>query len=172
MTRTLLQLTVVALVCGLVGAQSTVTVGDRLNMLKRNRTLISDLVRHGVHLSQKNSDLDRADETLQSASRLRLAYNEAISNGDVPRLLEVSDLLGGLIEKGFVPSYTEAQRLIKPGSPDYDRFLALQAETERMLSDLVSTIPTTGEQWSHPDVQATRSKLEAQLKLIPTPALR
>ncbi len=131
--------------------------------------MIADLVKHGVNLSQRNNNLDRAEETLATAQRLRRAYEDALYLGDVPRVLEVSELLGEIVAEGFVPNLMEAQRFVQPGSPDFERYQQLHTAGHEQLSNLAEAFPQAGPAWEFPEVQASRKMLNERLNRIPLP---
>jgi hypothetical protein len=171
--RHLLTLTAFAALSAWVSAQGPgtgLTASEHLAQLKTNRTLLEELVDHGLSVSGQNTSIDRANACLEVTERLAREIRSAVLVGDADRLAEMTDLLNRVVSGGVMPNLTTAHRDTPVGSPGYERVLEVHRKASGRLGVLVDEIPTVGEFGTKPRTKAAREQLAAVAGEVVLPA--
>jgi hypothetical protein len=147
------------------------TAAERLQLLKDNRELLGDLLAHGLTLGDKNSALDRAVESRETAQRLARELRSAVILGDADRIAEMSDLYRRVWAEALAPNLIEAQSYVRPQSERYKEMRKLHQDAAKDVAALAAGIPATGPVGGLARVQDARKQLEAAVAdLGPEPA--
>ncbi len=168
--RTLFSLLVFTVLAAWASAQNAsdgLTAADQLKMLKANRPLIEDLVRHGLALSAVNTPLDRAEEARQAAERISDELREAARTGDADRFAELGPHVETLLAEGCLPNLREAGKTIPPQSEGFERYRETHKKVRDGLSRSLNAIPTDGEISKSKSGQVVREKLKGLLDSLP-----
>ena len=174
MRRTFFILSAVAMLCAVSTAQpgdAPLTAAERLAMLRANRVLIDDLVDDGLALAAQNRSLDATELAVGSSTRLAVALQRAIADGDADRMSELGDHLDAMIGEAVVPGLREAKSTIPPGSPDYVRYLAVHKKAFERLSPVAEEVPIDGKGWTVDRIRRCRERLAATLSQIGKPPM-
>jgi hypothetical protein len=142
-------------------ATGPTTAAEHLNLLKTNRRLLEELLDEGVKLGQANTNLDRAAQCQSVANRLTRELKNAVDLDDADRVAEMSDHFATLIRSGLVPNLDSAKERVPPGSPEYDRLVAVHANATKNLDAVKSLIPADGKWAKKKGVDDARAKLQA-----------
>lgn len=168
MARTALTLALFAALAAWASAQGPVTMSDELRMLRTNRGLLTDLLDHGVKLSDNGgTPLARAGECRRAAETLGAALR---GETDEERIAELSDRLAAVVREGLAPNVRKARDEIPRGSPDYDRLRAEAERARKYLDDLGAALPQEGKLGRSPQVEAARRKLAEAAGRVSVPA--
>lgn len=126
--RSLLSVSAVAVLCALVGAQSTRTVSplEQQRLLKRNAVLVRELVDQSLSLSKQRSSLDRVASCRRLVGRFATEVSQAADAKEPGRAVEMGRHLDKLLVDAVVPNLKGARSLIKPGSLDEGRLIELR----------------------------------------------
>jgi hypothetical protein len=148
------------------GAQAPpapLTAADHVKLFKLDRSLLDNLVSHGVDLADTGDALTRAEECRKTAQTLTNYLERAAKDErDADRVAELADLVGDVFRDGLTPNLDEAKRTIPPESPDGKRVVALQKLAAADLDAVKDTIPA-GKVADHAKVKDALSRL-AELK--------
>ena len=172
-TRSLFVLLAGAILAAWVSAQGPGAglASERLELLKKNRPLLEDLMDRGMMVADKNSPLDRADECLNTTNRLARELRSAVYVGDADRIAEVSDLLKQIVSEAFVPNLTAARRDIPVESDGYKRMKEIHRQAVADVNSLAEQIPSDGKIGDITRVRMAREQLTAAAADIgPAPA--
>jgi hypothetical protein len=136
------------------------TAAEQLQLLRVNRSLLEDLLDHGLKLSDANTLIDRAEECRRSARTLSESLKwETENQADPNRVAELSDNLAVLVNDGLMPTLAEAETTIPNDSQDYKRLQEVRITADRELRDLEQAIPTVGPLGKSRQVQEARTRL-------------
>ena len=167
MFRVLLLLTTFAALSAWAGAQGPVpplAAADKLKLFKSNRTLLDNLVSHGIDLSGADGPLKRAEECRKTAVTLGNYVERAAKEDKNPdRVAELAGLMGDVVRDGLAPNLDEAERTYTPDSPGGKRVKELQGIAATDLDNVRAAIPTNGKVGDNPKVKAALAAL-AELK--------
>ncbi len=122
-------------------AGSTLTAAERLKQLQSNRTLVGQLVQHGVTLANANEPLKRAEECRRAMGDLSIALNGAIDAQDPNRVAELGDHLTAIVDRGLIPNLKDALPDATPGSPTYEQFQTLHKSSSDEMQRLQNSVP-------------------------------
>jgi len=160
--RVLLLLISFATLAAWAGAQGPtppLTAADKMKLFKSNRTLIENLVNHGIDLSAADKPLTRAEECRKTAVTLGNYLERAAKEDRNPdRVAELADLMGNVVRDGLAPNLDEAERTTPAESPDGKRVKELQTIVANDLDNVRSTIPA-GKVADSPKVKAALAAL-------------
>lgn len=166
MVRVLLLLISFAALAAWAGAQGPtppLTAADKMKLFKSNRTLIENLVNHGIDLSAAGDPLKRAEECRKTAVTLANYLERAAKEDQSPdRVVELAGLMGEVVREGLAPNLDEAERTIPVESPQGKRVKELQNIVAADLDNVRSGIPA-GKVGDNPKVKAALASL-AELK--------
>jgi hypothetical protein len=144
---------------------------ERLELLKANRPLLEDLLGHGLTLGDKNSALDRAQESRQTTDRLARELRSAVYAGDADRIAEMTDLYKRVWAEAFAPNLLEARSYVRPHSERYKEMQKLHRDAANDVTALAAGIPNSGPIGTLARVKTARTQLEAAVAdLGPEPA--
>jgi hypothetical protein len=126
MIRQLLTLTIVAIVCAVVGAQGSKALlpQQRAELYKKNRPMIERLVEKTVESSQTpNNHLKRADSYYKVLFDFGKEIKAAREANDADRVAELTTHLTILLDEGLAPTLGQARAQAEDGSnkEDYER---------------------------------------------------
>jgi hypothetical protein len=157
MTRPALTAAVLAALAAWAGAQgpAPTSAADRLRLHRTNRTLLTDLVGHGVRLAGADQPVARAEACQQTARAVGLAVRRAAEANDADRVAELGDHLDTLIREGLVPVLKDATDTVPAASPDAARLRAVRTGTVADLDATEAALPPGDDA----QVRALRSRL-------------
>lgn len=164
MFRALLLLTCFATLSAWAGAQGpvppvTLTAADKAKLFKSNRTLVENLVNHGLDLSSASDPVKRAEECRKTAITLGNYVERAATDDKNPdRVAELAGLMGEVVRDGLVPLLDDAERTIPAESPQGKRVKELQALAAADLDAVRNAIPA-GKVGDNPKVKAALAAL-------------
>jgi hypothetical protein len=160
--RVLLLLTTFAALSAWAGAQGPVplSAADKIKLFKSNRTLIDNLVGHGLDLSAADDPLKRAEECRKTAVTLGNYVERAATDDKNPdRVAELAGLMGDVVRDGLAPNLEEAERTFTPESPGGKRVKELQGIAATDIDNVRAAIATTGKVNDNPKVKAALASL-------------
>jgi hypothetical protein len=163
MRRSVLTLVAVSVLAAWAGAQvprNTLDAATQAKLFKSNKTLLEDLVTHGIDLADADRPLQRAEECRKTATTLVRHLDRAAEDQDPDRVVELAGLMGDVIRDGLVPNLDDAQKEIRPGDP---RFAQLTKVFENATRDLdgLSQLPTEGKVGESRKVKEAIAALQA-----------
>ncbi|MBA4191853.1 MAG: hypothetical protein C0467_28065 [Planctomycetaceae bacterium] len=145
MVRVLLLLTSFTALAAWAGAQGPtppLSAADKIKLFKSNRTLIENLVNHGIALSSVDAPLKRAEECRRTAVTLGNYLERAAKEDRNPdRVAELAGLMGDVVRDGLAPNLDEAERTTPAESPDGKRVKELQTIVATDLDNVRLAVP-------------------------------
>jgi hypothetical protein len=162
MRRSALTLFVCAALCAWVSAQGPppLTAEIQVKQFQANRILISQLVDHGIDLSNADNPLQRAEACRLTARTLSYSLERAADDGDAERVAEFAGLFTQIIRDGLIPNLNESKRTIAPESPDAKRLRTVNQQTSDDLKAIRAKIPTDGKVADNDKVKSALRALE------------
>lgn len=167
MARALLLLITFAALSAWAGAQGpspSLSAADKMKLFKSNRTLIENLVNHGIDLSGADDPLKRAEECRKTAVTLANYLERAAKEDQNPdRVAELAGLMGEVVGEGLAPNLDEAKRTFPPQSPQARRIRELNEAVAVDLDGVRTAVPAAGKVGENVKVRAALAAL-AELK--------
>jgi hypothetical protein len=171
MRRSVLTLVAVAVLAAWAGAHGAGThnsldAATQAKLFKSNRTLLENLVTHGIDLADADRPLQRAEECRKTATTLVNYLGRAAEDQDPDRVVELASLMGDVIRDGLVPNLDDARKEIRPGDPRFAQLMKVSENATRDLDGL-SHLPTegkVGESQKVKDAIAALQALKGRLK--------
>ncbi len=159
-TLLLITSAVLAAWAGAQGPPPALSASERVELFRKNRTLLENLVENGIGLADANDPLKRAEASRATATTLGNYLKRAATEGQSPdRVAELAELMAVVVREGVVPNADEADRLIPPQSrAERDRLAKVQTGTAADLDAIRQAIPTGGKVG---DSEKVRAALDA-----------
>lgn len=158
MARTALSLVIVAGLSAWAAAQAVPTAAEQARLFERNRDLLQTLLSDGLAAAD-DGPLTRIAACRQAARTLSRALDDACQMEEPDRVAELGDHLGDVLADGLVPALASARTVYTPGSPGYEEFQKLDADSAADARTVAGLIPAAGKLGDRPDVRAARGKL-------------
>lgn len=162
MFRALLLLTCFATLAAWAGAQGPVpplSAADKAKLFKANRTLVENLVNHGLDLSSAADPVKRAEECRKTAITLGNYVERAATDDKNPdRVVELTGLMCEVVRDGLAPLLDDAERTIPPESPQGKRVKELQSLAAADIDAVRNAVPA-GKVGDNPKVKAALAAL-------------
>jgi hypothetical protein len=163
MCRSLVTLVAFAALSAWAGAQGPTPPLDAATqekLFKSNRTLLENLVTHGIDLADADRPLQRAEECRKTATTLANYLGRAAEDEDPDRVVELAGLMGDVVRDGLVPNLNEAQTEMRPGDPRMPQLIKVRENATRDLDGL-SQLPTEGKVGNSQKVKEAIAALQA-----------
>ncbi len=146
MVRSGLTVAVALALAAWAGAQSLAPLpaAKRLELHRANRTLLADLVDHGVLLGRAGTAPERAEACQKAARALGIALRNAAEARDGDRVVELGDHLTSVLRDGLMPVLDEGTRTVPAGSPEAAKLKAVRATAADDLDWARSAAPAPG----------------------------
>lgn len=138
---TLVAVTALAAWAGAQGPAPALPAADHLKLLRANRTLIDNLVDHGVQLAATDDPVQRADECRKTAQSLASALRRAADDQDPDRVAELAGLMAEVVRDGLTPTLDEARGVIPRGDPREKDLLRVATQATAGLDAVPAAIP-------------------------------
>lgn len=147
---------------GAQGPTQSLSAADKAKLFKSNRTLIENLVNHGIDLSDADDPLRRAEECRKTALTLANYLERAAKDDQNPdRVAELAGLMGDVVRDGLAPNLEEARRTIPPGSPQGKRAAELPDIVSADLDGVRNAIPSGSKVGDNAKVKTALESLTA-----------
>lgn len=158
---TLVAFTALAAWAGAQGPPPPLPAATQAKLFKNNRTLIENLVNHGIDLADADGSLMRADECRKTASTLANYLERAAEDQDPDRVAELAGLMGNVVREGLVPNLDAARAEIRPGDPREGQLLKVRESATKELNSLSARIPADGKVGDSQKVKEAIAALES-----------
>jgi hypothetical protein len=146
---------------GAQGPPPPLPAATQAKLFKSNRTLLENLVNHGIDLGNADGPLRRADECRKTATTLANYLGRAAEDQDPDRVAELAGLMGNVVREGLVPNLNAAQEEIPPNSPGAAQLANVRASATDDLNSLSGKIPTVGKVAESQKVKEAIAALQA-----------
>jgi hypothetical protein len=146
-----------ALLASLVWADSPSqqALRDEALYLHANRTLIAMLVEDGVQLAASKTPLQRADTFRTLAKELVGEINLAAQGQNTARVIELTDHLRTVLDKGIVVNLYKARNEIGLASHDEPELFKVCKDTTELLATLEEQLNKAQQNQPSPELQRT-----------------
>jgi hypothetical protein len=162
MRRSLVTLIAYAALAAWAGAQgprAPLDAATQEKMFKSNRTLLENLVNHGIDLADADRPLQRAEECRKTATTLSNFLVQSAEDQDPERVVELAGLMGEVVRDGLVPNLNDAQKEIRAGDPREAQLNKVRETATRDLDNL-SRLPSQGKVGSNQKVKEAIAALQ------------
>lgn len=159
MIRSLLTLSLLAIVCAYVDGQTTrgpARPDERAKLFKQNRLVIERLIEKTVQSSRPSTDpVKRADSYFDLFDLLAKELRTAKDEGDAKRTRELTKHLKTLIDRGFAPSVESVRdKVIKGSTPE-----GLPEMQRRMITQMDALSSVNEDPLVSESIKDTRQRL-------------